>query len=159
MDRFKKCRSTAHCSVRGFTLIELMIVVAIVAVLVSVAVPVYSGYKIRARVTECVNLIAPVKFAISEYRLTYGEWPPSLEATGEVNSGVSNFCNEIHGYQSTTGGFIIDVNEAIIDRNLVKVSPHMEPAMTNGYAISWNCSPGETELDEVLYLPEICREN
>jgi prepilin-type N-terminal cleavage/methylation domain-containing protein len=59
-------------STRGFTLIELMIAIAIVAVLISLAVPLYSGYRIRAKVTECIDGATVAKFAISEYRMYYG---------------------------------------------------------------------------------------
>ena len=57
---------------KGFTLIELMIVIAIVAILVALAVPAYQDYTIRAKVGECINNGAVAKLSISEYRETTG---------------------------------------------------------------------------------------
>lgn len=51
----------------GFTLIELMIVISIVAILVTLAVPAYQEYSTRAKVTECMVGAAPAKLAVSEY--------------------------------------------------------------------------------------------
>ena len=70
---------------RGFTMIELMIVIAIAVVLITLTIPLNFGYKIRIKITECINNTALVKFAISKYRQTYGDWPPTLEATWETN--------------------------------------------------------------------------
>jgi prepilin-type N-terminal cleavage/methylation domain-containing protein len=58
----------------GFTLIELMIVIAIVAILVALAVPAYEVYTIRAKVTECIAATAPPKIAITEYYQTTPFW-------------------------------------------------------------------------------------
>ena len=60
---------------RGFTLIELMIVVAIVGILAAVAIPAYQDYTIRARVTEGLNLASAAKLAVSETALTNGGLP------------------------------------------------------------------------------------
>ena len=112
-----------------------MIAIAIVAVLISLAVPIYSGFRIRAKVSECINTAAPVKFAISEYRQSYGEWPPSLEATGEgIHSGRGHYCNTIRSYESAIGAFTIDVNEPAVDFNLVNISPQLTPAVPRGEA-------------------------
>ena len=67
---------------QGFTLIELMIVIAIVAILVALAVPAYQDYTIRAKVGECVNAAAVPKLQISEYYETVGNFPPDANEAG-----------------------------------------------------------------------------
>jgi type IV pilus assembly protein PilA len=67
---------------KGFTLIELMIVIAIVAILVALAVPAYQYYTIRSKVGECVNNGAVAKLSISEYRETTGTWPADAPLAG-----------------------------------------------------------------------------
>ncbi|HEZ1803164.1 TPA: pilin [Neisseria meningitidis] len=102
---------------KGFTLIELMIVIAIVGILAAVALPAYQDYTARAQVSEAILLAEGQKSAVTEYYLNHGEWPANNSSAGvatsanikgkyvqkvEVNNGVitatmasSNVNNEI----------------------------------------------------------------
>src|ERR1700729_4551987 len=62
----------------GFTLIELMIVVAIIGILAAIAIPAYQDYTIRAQVTEGATLADGVKVAMQDYYAQHGSWPTSL---------------------------------------------------------------------------------
>lgn len=73
---------------RGFTLIELMIVVAIIGVLVAIALPAYAQYSARAQVTEAINLLGGFKTSVIEYRNTNGSWPGTASAAGISANGV-----------------------------------------------------------------------
>ena len=66
---------------QGFTLIELMIVVAIIGILAAIAIPAYQDYTIRAQVTEGATLMDGVKVAMQDYYAQHGSWPTSLTAT------------------------------------------------------------------------------
>ncbi|HGN6343214.1 TPA: pilin [Neisseria gonorrhoeae] len=70
---------------KGFTLIELMIVIAIVGILAAVALPAYQDYTARAQVSEAILLAEGQKSAVTEYYLNHGEWP---EDNG--NAGVAS---------------------------------------------------------------------
>src|SRR5580693_4748806 len=86
----------------GFTLIELMIVIAIIGILAAIAIPAYQNYTIRAQVTEGLTLADGWKTAIAEYYATVGLWPLQTSLTGT--------CVSVGKYESsvtvTTGGTI-----------------------------------------------------
>src|ERR1700675_3273724 len=73
---------------KGFTLIELMIVVAIIGILAAIAIPAYQNYTIRAQVTEGLTLADGWKTAIAEYYANTGTWPTTanLTSAGQVTS-------------------------------------------------------------------------
>jgi type IV pilus assembly protein PilA len=71
---------------KGFTLIELMIVVAIIGILAAIAIPAYQDYTIRSQVTEGLNLASDVKAGVAEWRAQTGAWPTDLGDLG-IGSG------------------------------------------------------------------------
>ncbi|ENW3092243.1 pilin [Neisseria gonorrhoeae] len=70
---------------KGFTLIELMIVIAIVGILAAVALPAYQDYTARAQVSEAILLAEGQKSAVTEYYLNNGEWPENNTSAGVAN--------------------------------------------------------------------------
>ena len=144
---------------RGFTIIELMIILAIVAILTALAVPAYKDYSIRSKIAECINGAAVAKIQISEYRQTLGPWPPSATDAGLVGTGISHYCNGFINYTPATGVFTIDVNEALVDPALGDISPLMTPRVATSNAINWNCSKGTTPAGNIKYLPSTCRDS
>ncbi len=71
---------------KGFTLIELMIVVAIIGILAAIAIPAYQDYTIRSQVTEGMNLAGAVKAAVAETYAQTGTWPTLLKNIGIVDA-------------------------------------------------------------------------
>src|SRR3982750_567377 len=82
---------------KGFTLIELMIVVAIIGILAAIAIPAYQDYTIRAQVTEGLNLAGAVKAAVAETYAQTGNWPAD---NAEAGVGANN---------EITGKYVKDV--------------------------------------------------
>ena len=157
--------SKQYRSTKGFTLIELMIIVAIIAIITALAVPAYSNYMIRAKVAECVNSAVPSKLAISEYRQTYGGWPPNLAAAGLVENigaggdGHSKFCVGINLYDPVLGTFSINVDEAAIGSGLTNIAPILKPEPIGTGSINWDCQVGTTSASEAQFLPSNCRDS
>ncbi|HEZ8002272.1 TPA: pilin [Neisseria meningitidis] len=77
---------------KGFTLIELMIVIAIVGILAAVALPAYQDYTARAQVSEAILLAEGQKSAVTEYYLNHGTWPSDNSA-----AGVASVSTDIKG--------------------------------------------------------------
>ncbi|MBH2100598.1 pilin [Neisseria meningitidis] len=71
---------------KGFTLIELMIVIAIVGILAAVALPAYQDYTARAQVSEAILLAEGQKSAVTEYYLNHGIWPGDNNSAGVASS-------------------------------------------------------------------------
>ncbi|HGF8834656.1 TPA: pilin [Neisseria meningitidis] len=71
---------------KGFTLIELMIVIAIVGILAAVALPAYQDYTARAQVSEAILLAEGQKSAVTEYYLNHGEWPSNNTSAGVASA-------------------------------------------------------------------------
>lgn len=149
--------SKTRVSAEGFTLIELMITIAIVAILVALAVPAYKDYTIRSKIGECVNNASVPKISISEYWQTLGAWPLNLEEAGLDGSGISHYCTGLSDYQSANGAFTIDVNESTVDPGLATIAPVLTPTPTTSGIINWKCSRGITSLEDIKYLPATCR--
>ncbi|MBH5701087.1 pilin, partial [Neisseria meningitidis] len=77
---------------KGFTLIELMIVIAIVGILAAVALPAYQDYTARAQVSEAILLAEGQKSAVTEYYLNHGTWP-----SNNSDAGVASTATDIKG--------------------------------------------------------------
>ena len=69
----------------GFTLIELMIVIAIIGILAAIAIPAYQDYSVRAKISEAINSAAPAKLAIAEYRQSENGYPNNRSEAGVSN--------------------------------------------------------------------------
>ena len=123
---------------KGFTLIELMIVVAIIGILAAIAIPAYQDYTIRAQVTEGLNLASAAKAAVSESFGSNGAWPAT-----NVGAGLSTNTDIQGKYVSSitvgAGGIITiafgnNVNAAIAAQTL-----QMTPYTSVSGDISWRC--------------------
>ena len=79
---------------KGFTLIELMIVVAIIGILAAVAIPAYQDYTTRAKVSECVAALAACKTSVAEYYASQADLPDTTAAAG-CSTNTSQYCGAV----------------------------------------------------------------
>src|SRR5256714_12431650 len=89
---------------KGFTLIELMIVVAIIGILAAIAIPAYQNYTIRAQVTEGLNLADGWKTAVGEFYAQNGQFPTSV-----TNTAASASQTVMYQAGGTTGKDVSDI--------------------------------------------------
>lgn len=121
---------------RGFTLIELMIVVAIIGILAAIAIPAYQDYTIRAQVTEGLSLADAAKTAVAEYEQDRGKWPVAnvdvgLPATGPTGKYVTSV---VVGTGTITITFGNQVNASINAQSL-----SLRPGLSANGDIIWVC--------------------
>ena len=138
---------------QGFTLIELMIVVAIIGILAAIAIPAYQDYTIRAQVSEGLNLSGGAKAAVTEYFQDRGTMPSNNATAGLAGA------TDIQGkyVESVTVGAngVITVDygksaHAVIQPNSIR----MTPDTSSSGSVQWNC---DSAAIENKHLPAACR--
>jgi type IV pilus assembly protein PilA len=146
---------------QGFTLIELMIVVAIIGILAAIAIPAYQDYTIRAQVSEGLNLAGGAKTAIAEFTMDSGSFPSS-----NLQAGVSQNATDINGkYTSSvtvtntaTTGIITVVYGGTDAHSTLRNGTLTLTATTNAGSVEWACtSVGSAAPILPKHLPAACR--
>ena len=142
---------------KGFTLIELMIVVAIIGILAAIAIPQYQNYVARAQVAEALVLASGAKIALVEYRTNTGEWPDSNELAGLANALkiTGKYVERVAvNYTGSSQGTITVIFNGTAHTKIANGQLYLV-ATDEGGSISWICKGSAGSVAN--YLPSSCK--
>jgi len=135
----------------GFTLIELMIVVAIIGILAAIALPAYQDYTKRSHVTEGLSLAGAAKTAVAEYFSSEGRLPTNNSVAGLSPPGSING-NAVDSVAVASGLITIYYNIKVESGKVLDLSPE-----TTAGGIKWNCKSNAATGVASKFLPSSCR--
>ncbi|HEZ6548322.1 TPA: pilin [Neisseria meningitidis] len=157
---------------KGFTLIELMIVIAIVGILAAVALPAYQDYTARAQVSEAILLAEGQKSAVTEYYLNHGEWPANNSSAGVATSASDIKGKYVEKVEVANGVITAEMKSSGVNKEIQGKKLSLWAKRQAG-SVKWFCGQPVTRNDtatdddvtaasdkqiDTKHLPSTCRD-
>ena len=145
---------------KGFTLIELMIVIAIIGILAAIAIPAYQNYIIRSQVTEGLSLADSWKVAVGEFFANYGSFPSGYSSTGsttQIAMQAASSGKYVSNINVVAGGqVVITYAGAAANAKLNSGSANiltLQPGLSNNNDVVWFCGTATTGQSGLSVAP------
>ena len=159
---------------QGFTLIELMIVIAIIGILAALAIPAYQDYLIRSQASEGLAMASAAKASVAEYYANKGVWPATNSAAG-IGAATDIKGKYVQSILVSGGGILVTYGFEANDANLDDKTVGLQPGASDNGDVIWRCANGPDpsgwgasaaqigtrpdQSNEVAgkYVPSVCR--
>jgi len=143
---------------KGFTLIELMIVVAIIGILAAIAIPAYQDYTVRSKVTELINSAGVCKTSVAEYYQSKGTMPADVTAAGCSTDGTANSVAPVVTNGDITVKAFGGLAAQLAGLDVLGYKASCSGGACNGTPITqWDCNAAAGTTILPKYLPASCR--
>ncbi|HGH6447675.1 TPA: pilin [Neisseria meningitidis] len=155
---------------KGFTLIELMIVIAIVGILAAVALPAYQDYTARAQVSEAILLAEGQKSAVTEYYLNHGIWPKNNTSAGVASTPSDIKGKYVQKVEVKNGVVTAEMKSSGVNKEIQGKKLSLWAKRQDG-SVKWFCGQPVTRADkaddvnkatgneiDTKHLPSTCRD-